>query len=243
MNRAFDPEQPRYVALVRWYAPPDGDKQTLRVRPRLFAMDNSNHPSQRQLREFLDDTEDLVAGSRISGPWSLRLDVGLTSDKNLLDQSDLDNFAYPLAARLRDERLVSVWCTKQHNANSYVRIESACATHPPPVEVIVATPTASYSRPGGLYKQQVRAAVAGAPELPPGAIRLELAFIIGYTMNYLNLWKPTIDALGPLLGPGKSGGDWDPDDGRITELGMHVTIDPASPYGVKIGIAASTAAF
>jgi len=205
-------------------------------------MDKSGHPSQIRLQEFLDDTEQLVAGSRIDGPWTLRLDVGLPNDKNLLQQSDLDNYAYPLAARLKDERLVSVWCTKQHSAESYVRIEAARQSAPPLVDLIVATPTASYAKPGGLYKQQVRAAVAGVPELPDGAVRLELAFVVGFTMNFLNLWKPTIDALGPLLGSDNSGREWGPDDGRITELGMHVAIDSTSHYGVKIGIAASPAA-
>ena len=98
---------------------------------------------------------------------------------------------------------MSVWCTKQHSEKSYVRIEAARETGPPPVDVIVATPTASYGKPGGLYKEQVRTAVADVPELPAGPVRLELAFVVGFTMNYLNLWKPTIDALGPLLGPGK----------------------------------------
>ena len=204
-------------------------------------MDKADHPSQRRLKEFLDDTEDLVAESRISGPWSLRLDVGFASDRNLLDQSDLDNFAYPLAARLKDERLVSVWCTKKHNDQSYVRIEAARQTAPPLVDVVVATPTASYSKPGGLYKRQVRAAVAELPQIPAGPVRLELAFVVGHTMNYLNLWKPTIDALGPLLGSDNSGREWSPDDGRITELGMHVSVNTMSPYGVAIGIAASPA--
>ena len=173
-------------------------------------MDKADHPSQRRLKEFLDDTEDLVAESRISGSWSLRLDVGFASDRNLLDRSDLDNFAYPLAARLKDERLVSVWCTKKHNDQSYVRIEAARQTAPPLVDVVVAEPTASYSKPGGLYKMQVRAAVAELPQIPPGPVRLELAFVVGHTMNYLNLWKPTIDALGPLLGSDNSGREWSP---------------------------------
>lgn len=227
---------------VQWYARPEGDSHILRVPPQLFSMDKSDHPSQVRSREFLDDTEDLVAGSRIDGPWTLRLDVGFATDKALLHQSDLDNYVYPLAARLRDDRLVSVWCTKQHAEASYVRIAAARETGPPPVEVIVATPTASYAKPGGLFKKQVRTAVAGVPELPSGAVRLELAFVVGFTMNYLNLWKPTIDALGPILGSDSSGREWSPDDGRITELGMHVTADSKSPYGVKIGIAARPAA-
>jgi len=204
-------------------------------------MDKADHPSQIRSREFVEDTADLIAGSRIDGRWALRLDVGFPADKNLLHQSDLDNYAYPLAARLRDDRLVSVWCTKQHSDESYVRIEAARETSPALTDVIVAAPTASYAKPGGLYKKQVRAAVAGVPELRPGAVRLELVFVVGFTMNYLNLWKPTIDALGPILGSDNSGREWSPDDGRITELGMHLAIDSTSPYGVRIGIAASPA--
>jgi len=150
-------------------------------------MDKADHPSQRRLKEFLDDTEDLVAESRIIGSWSLRLDVGFASDRNLLDQSDLDNFAYSLAARLKDDRLVSVWCTKQHDEDSYVRIEAARETDPPSVDVVVATPTASYSKPGGLYKRQVRAAVAELAELPPGPVRLELAFVVGHTVRIVTV--------------------------------------------------------
>jgi hypothetical protein len=77
------------------------------------------------LRAYLDDTEALLADSRIDGPWALRLDVGLPTGRNLLDMADLDNYAYPLAYRLRNSDLVSVWCTKQHSEQSFVRIEAA----------------------------------------------------------------------------------------------------------------------
>src|SRR3954469_8313943 len=38
---------------------------------------------------------------------------------------NLDNYAYPLAYRITDPGLVSVWCTKQHSEQSFVRIEAA----------------------------------------------------------------------------------------------------------------------
>ncbi|WP_370330732.1 hypothetical protein [Mycolicibacterium hippocampi] len=143
---------------------------------------------------------------------------------------------------MRDDSLASVWCTKQYSEQSHVRIEPARENPQPPVELLIARPTASYDAPGGLYKEQVRAAVAdGAPVPADRPVRLELSFVVGFTMNYLNLWKPTIDALGPLLGPGVSGKPWDPNDGRITELAMHVTVNPNARYGVVIGIAASEA--
>jgi hypothetical protein len=55
----------------------------------------------------------------------------------------------------------------------------------------------------------------GAPELPAGPVRLELAFVVGGG-NWLNLWKQTIDSLDPLLGRTYPERAWHPLDGRIT---------------------------
>ncbi|MGP4056367.1 hypothetical protein ACTWP6_16340 [Mycobacterium sp. 4D054] len=61
-------------------------------------------PDQVRLRAYLDDTEALVATSRIDGRPALRLDVGLPSSRDLLVAGDLDNYAYPLAYRRRDPK-------------------------------------------------------------------------------------------------------------------------------------------
>ncbi len=153
--------------------------------------------------------------------------------------ADLDNYAYPLAYRLRNSDLVSVWCTKQHSEQSFVRIEAARQVQPLSTDVPVAKTTASASTVA--YKEQVRAAVVGAKELPAGAVRLELAFLVGRGGNWLNLWKQTIDSLDPLLGRTYPDRDWHPLDGRITELGMYLTVDPALRYDRVIGIAAAPA--
>ena len=74
-----------------------------------------------------------------------------------------------------------------------------------------------------------------------GPVRLELAFAVGPTTNWLSLWKQPIGSLDPLLGRAGSGRAWDPLDGRITELGIHLTIDPAVGYDVVVGVAAARA--
>jgi hypothetical protein len=81
---------------MHWYARPEGDNRQLRVAPRLFSGEKTNHPERVQLRAFLDDTEALLAASKIDGPWVLRLDVGLSPELDLFDKRDLDNFAKPL---------------------------------------------------------------------------------------------------------------------------------------------------
>jgi hypothetical protein len=131
---------------------------------------------------------------------------------------------------------VSVWCTKQHCEQSFVRIEPARETASPSTDVLVAATTASASTVA--FKEQVRAAVARAAELPAGPVRLELAFVVGPRRNWINLWKQTFDSLDPLPGRTRPDRDWHPLDGRITELGMHRTVDPLAGNAVVVGVAA-----
>jgi hypothetical protein len=229
---------PRYVLTVRWYARPEGDPHQLRVAPRLASWDRAGDLSQVRLRAYLDDTQALLASARVEGPWALRLDVGLPTGHNLLRESDADNYLQPLAEHLYDRDLRSVWCTKQHGEKSFVRIEAPREVPPPSTSTLVASsPSASNAT---AYKERILAAVAGEPALPAGAVRLGLSFVVGPGRNWLNLWKMTIDSLEPLLGrdPAETR-PWHPDDGRITELSMHLTVDPAIGHEVVVGIAAA----
>jgi len=79
-----------YLVTMRWYARPEGDKQQLRVTPRLASWNKADDPDQVRLQAFLDDTEALLADQRVDGPWALRLDVGLPTGRNLLDMADLE---------------------------------------------------------------------------------------------------------------------------------------------------------
>jgi hypothetical protein len=224
---------------VRWYARPEGEKHQLSLAPQLASWDNASHRSQVRLKPYLDATEALLVGSRIDGPWTLRLDVGCPAHQNLMRGSDLDNYAQPLAERLDDTGLMSVWCTKQYSEQSFVRIEATREVIGPPHDVLIARPTVTYESP--VYKAQVKAAVADASMLPSGPVRLQLAFHVGprAVRNWLNLWKPTIDALEPLLGrDSNETGTWNILDDRITELGLHLSINPAFRYEVEIGIIA-----
>ena len=117
-------------------------------------------------------------------------------------------------------------------------VEAAHEMPPPSTAVLVVRTTASASTTA--CKQQIHAAVADAAESAAGPVRLELAFVRGLDRNWLNLWKPTIDSLDPLLGRTDPARTWHPRDGRITELGMHLSIDPAVRHDVMIGIVAAS---
>lgn len=70
---------------MRWYARPENNAHQIRVAPRLASWNKADDPDQVRLRAYLDDTEALLAASRIDGPWALRLDVGLPTARDLLD--------------------------------------------------------------------------------------------------------------------------------------------------------------
>jgi hypothetical protein len=158
------PVQDMAAPPMRRYARPEGDKQQLRVAPRLASWNKADDPDQVRLRAFLVDTEALLAASRVDGPWALRLDVGLPAGRDLLDMGDLDNYAYPLASHLKEPGLVSVWCTKQHSEQSFVRIEAAREIPPSPSDVLVARATTSASTLA--YKEKIHAAVSVAAKTP-----------------------------------------------------------------------------
>jgi hypothetical protein len=109
----------------------------------------------------------------------------------------------------------------------------------PPAGAVTVRTTASAETKA--YKEQVHAGVAGTDEIPGGAVRLQISFAVGPRRNWLNLWKPTIDALDPLLDRTREERDWHPRDGRIIELGLHVSVDTALGNEVVMGIAAEPA--
>jgi hypothetical protein len=84
-------------------------------------------------------------------------------------------------------------------------------------------------------------AVEDIDPLPPGPVWLEVSYIVGPTRNWLNLWKPTIDSLGPLLGDTPGGRPWNPLDGRIIELSLHCAVDQNVGNTVSIGIRSAPA--
>lgn len=220
---------------ARRYGPPESEGLILRKASRLASWNKATDPDQVRLREYREDTAELLAPFLVSGPWALRLDVGLPTGHDLIDMADLDNYALPLATRLRSQELASVWCTKRHANTSRVVVTRPQEVAAPETTFTVRT-TASFQTRA--YKQQVRAAGAHATEMPAGAVRLQVAFVVGAQRNWLNLWKPTIDALDPLLGRTRPDREWHPKDGRITDLGLHVNVDPSLGHDVLVTLAA-----
>lgn len=89
--------------------------------------------------------------------------------------------------------------------------------------------------PGGedSWKHAVRAAVADAAQLPFGPVGTQIALRVGPSRRWANSWKRTIDGLEPLLGRTYAHRDWNPQDGRVVRLGLHVGVDDGLEHDVE----------
>ena len=201
-------------------------------------------PDQVKLEAFLAATEQILRSrcEQLTGPLAIRLDIGLPPATPLLDQRDLDNYLFPLAVRMSKTtgtRLVSLWGTKQRSDASFARIESAVPIVRRLVAPITRSAPTGQARPPPSNSRSTTSSTSAA-SLPDGPVRLQLSFTVGPRRNWLNLWKPTIDALGQILGSTTPGQSWHPQDGRIVELGLHCRVEQALGNEVLITIEANT---
>lgn len=215
----------------------------LDIAPRLASWDAAGHPDQVALRAFLDYAEALFAAQlvQLSEPRALRLDVALPTHVDPLDAHDLDNYAFPLAARLTratHRPLASMWVTKQVGTTSAAAAQQAVPRATPSVGAPAQEVRTTASIATAAYKQQIRDQVHATLQ-PTGPVALEVSFTVGPRRNWLNLWKPTIDALDGLLGQTVPGQPWHPRDGRIVALGLHHQVDDALGNDVVLAIAAA----
>lgn len=204
------------------------------------------HADQTRLAEFLAHAEGLLEPMlrHLPAPLALRLDVGLPTEVPLLDHRDLDNYTCPLAKRLSqtsERALDSAWATKKHSDMSSAGLQQA--VHRPARDTgkysrVICT-TASTDTPK--YKEQIATQMEGIDPLPEGPVELELAFVVGPSRNWLNLWKPTIDALGGLLGRTSPSERWHPRDGRVVELGLHRQVNETIGNDIVIAVEARPA--
>jgi hypothetical protein len=225
-----------------FYARPEVGGTTLSVDPAPASWDSAGSPGQVRSATFIAGVQTAIA-KQLRGtpdPLALRLGIALPDTVPLLALNDLDNYLFPLVPKLAEgtgRQFASVWATKRHAATSSVALCQARTVHDPggAYSFQVRT-TASASTTA--YKQQIRDQITAARPLPDGGITLQLAFVVGPRRSWPNLWKATIDSLGPILGRDAGAGEWNPRDGRIIDLGLHRVIDPAAGNQVAIAIRA-----
>jgi hypothetical protein len=204
------------------------------VKPQLASWERAGHPSQVKLRRFLAHV-DAIAGpvlASVSGPVVAELIVGFSDGVCLVDGGhDLDNYLFPVAQRLGPERVAAIFGRK-------ICGPSSLAVGPAQPDTARAAPQLS-ARIAGSYerkqwKQELHDRLAEqAATIDPGPAGLTIALTTAPGRNWVSLWKPVIDAFGPVLGEDATQ-PFHPHNDRIVSLGLHHIIDTSIAHDVII---------
>jgi hypothetical protein len=224
------------------FSPPAVTPVRLARPPVLESWDATGHPSQQRLRAHLDSVTALVgpAAAADATRLALALDVGL-GDHIVLTRGghDLDNYLFPLARTFGAGRFDAVFARKRHAASSTIAIGPAAPADPgraamPPLLSV----RTSVSATSPAWKETIHQACRAAqPEpYPDGPLHLVLCFRLSARRNWSTLWKPAIDALGPLLGIPDPGRPYRPADDRIVDLALHRNVDDSLNHDVVMTI-------
>lgn len=218
-----------------FYERPAGKVLQLSAAPRLASWDAAVHPTQIALKDYLRSVSELVdAPSLPESGLALMLSVGLEAGVNPIGGGrDLDNYLFPLAQHLGSQRFDSVWGRKGLGSSS---ITVGPAVGPSEGHGVddwsIAQANTSASASTTAWKEEVARQIVSEP-IPDGPVELHVAFRVGPTRNWANLWKPAIDSLENVLGAGPR--RFHPRDDRIVILGLHRTVDPALGNVVELG--------
>ena len=204
------------------------------VKPQLASWDRAGHPSEVKLAQILAHV-DVLAGpvlATVNGRVAAELIVGFSDGVSLIDGGhDLDNYLFPVAQRLGPGGVAAIFGRKIHGPSSL-------AVAPAQPDTAEATPLFS-TRMAGFYERKEwkqtlhdRLAVQAAT-IDPGPVGLNIALRTGPGRNWASLWKPLIDAFGPVLGEDPTR-PFHPDEDRVVSLGLHHTIDTAIAHDVII---------
>lgn len=221
------------------FAMPEARRIRLELSPRLESWNRKDHPDQVRLRTFVAHVRELIdpIAEGIEGPLAFQLDVGLDESIDPLWERDLDNYLFPIAREL-PAKYVSIWGTKGREQDSFVTVGPARPVAPPE------WPSHRVPRAIGsesAWKHAVRDAVSVAALIQPGPVAMQVSLTVGPRRSWTALWKRTIDRLDALLGRTYPDREWNPQDGRIVRIGLHVRTDPALAYDVDATIWAAPA--
>ena len=206
--------------------------------PVLESWNAADHPDQVRLRTYLGGvTRQLLdAEWAKTGPRAVELIVGLP-ECTPLDRGgrDLDNYLYPLVRHFGAERIGAAFARKAHQKGSTLAVVPVAALAEP-VEESQLTVRTSVSATSAAWKAVIHEACARTVTgpLPPGPVGVRLQFGVSAARNWAALWKPAIDALGPVLGMPHPAQPYRPDDDRIVDLHLHRSIDDTLGHDVIV---------
>lgn len=198
------------------------------IEPRLASWDHSEHPNQLRLNAYLKPVHDEFSPLLVNGgAWAISMVVDVVHERLLSKGHDVENYITPLVKKLGARHFVYAAVAKRVGGGSSISIGPALRrTTVPTWSSWSGRVAGKIGTPDG--KRSIRGALCALVDspLPPGPVAMHLAWRLSASRNWADLWKPTGDTMGPVLGePRFPKKEFDPHDDRITELSLHRIVD------------------
>lgn len=208
------------------------------LEPRLESWNRKDDPDQIRLRSYLADLMLRVGPLPSDQPLFLSLVVDVKARERLLRFHDLENYLFPLfrTGCFRPGQFVLAFGTKRVGGGSSLQVGvaqlmdgkrlSGWAHH---------ACSAGSGTQTKAWKERIRSSLTSAvlPLIRDGPVAVQPAWRGARRRNWTWLWKPTGDAMGPVLGETRL---YNPLDDRIVELHLHWGPDDSLGYNVEVGM-------
>ncbi len=208
--------------------------------PLLASWNSKTDPAQIRLQRYLDDLQFAVGALPSDQRLSLHMQIDVKKPERLLRHYDLENYLTPVVNRFGAGHFAFVSATKSVGRGSYLAVGQAT----PLGQYSVLEGWANFACHGGSgatkkeWKEDIRTALSNTrpPSLPPGPVAVHIASRCARQRNWAMLWKPTGDAMGPVLGEPSPQNPFNPSDDRIVSLGLHLNSDDVMGHDVDVGM-------
>lgn len=208
-------------------------------KPLLASWESKTNPAQIRLQRYLDEIEDAIqdAGLPATGCF-IDLHVDVEMPQRLERHYDLENYLTPIAGRLGHHRLVFARATKYVGGGSHLIVGRATKAAPLDGSWQTAVVDAGPGAGSRAWQARIRNSLvaSGVNVLPPGPVSVDIAFRCRESRNWVNLWKPAGDGMGPVLGEPVASNPFHPADDRIVQIQFHRETDASAGNAVHVGM-------
>jgi hypothetical protein len=216
--------------------------QVTEISPKLASWDHKQHPSQIRLHAYLDDLFAKVDPLPKEGYYFLDLRIDVGDPKKLVRHHDVENYLTPLfGTSWFDYRKFPLVCgSKNVGKGSRLIIGEAILVDSSWLDdswCHIST-NAGKTPTEKSWKLRLNEFIesSGVDRISDGQpVEFHMAWRCSTRRNWVGLWKPTGDALSPILGYiGKN--SFNPNDDRITALNFHRIDDDTVGNDVHVGL-------
>ncbi len=211
------------------------------IKPQLASWEKKTDPAQIRLQSYLNDVSERLAPLPDQSNLFLHMIIDVEDPAHLLHHYDLENYLTPVVHKLGHQRFVYVSADKQVGEGSRIIVGVAGSGQQPEKNdnqwrhFSCAAGAGAQSKS---WKEGIRSQLdLTQPEpLPPGMVEVQLAWRCSSQRNWIWLWKPTGDAMGPVLGCSDSRNPFNPNDDRIVSLHLHLNKDDRIGHNIDVGM-------